>query len=90
MTEYGQHRVDPHLLGCEIIELLGTCLNSGKKQGQDYVYVAHIRLLLLFAIEFEHLAVLNISLKMVVDVYGSDSGRRSCIQNVTGLEREIL
>ena len=90
MTEYGQHRVDPHLLGCEIIELLGTCLNSGKKQGQDYVYVAHIHLLLLFAIEFEHLAVLNISLKMVIDVYGSDSGRRSCIQNVTGLEREIL
>ena len=90
MGEYWHYRVDPHLLGCEIIELLGTCLNSGKKQGQDYVYVAHIRLLLLFAIEFEHLAVLNISLKMVVDVYGSDSGRRSCIQNVTGLEREIL
>ena len=27
---------------------------------------------------------------MVVDVYGTYSGRRSCIQNVTGLEREIL
>ena len=90
MAEYGQHRVDPHLLGCEIIELLGTCLNSGKKQGQEYVYVAHIRLLLLFAIEFEHLAVLNISLKMVVNVYGADSSRRSGVEDVTCLECEIL
>ena len=85
MAEYGQYRVDPHLLGCEIIELLGTCLNSGKKQGQDYVYVAHIRLILLFTIEFEHLAVFYISLKMIIDMYGTYSCRRSGVEDITGL-----